>query len=354
MTVTRRWQPRPSDTFIPDLWPSDTFVPDLCTGITCTECTDSECPPRPSGDSDGQAMTSQPSEVQIIFDDALTDLNALVDHLLPVAPDEAGGFADRMMTAIGHVGATATDNICSPNAVRVRGNKGHLLRDHQQPTKVMNESTSGSFPAGFTPIASAPVVPVPASSSTSKRGPSLVNQTMDTLITTPDDSFDTSSTCSTNPIQNTPTRNRQSSKVDTPNVMDEATLKSNKCVPESPSQKVEREADEVAGHIAHRTYRLEKSSLSQLIDQFDNHAKNRAEKQRRLAVINPWLAAAEKKRQEAQQVQGSVQTKAAHTKEIFSTSPPRGVHTNTSYDSDSTDDDALADEFRSMVVSDLD
>ena len=88
MTVTRRWQPRPSDTFIPDLWPSDTFVPDLCTGITCTECTDSECPPRPSGDSDGQAMTSQPSEVQIIFDDALTDLKALVDHLLPVAPDD--------------------------------------------------------------------------------------------------------------------------------------------------------------------------------------------------------------------------------------------------------------------------
>ena len=72
MTVTRQWQPRPSDTFIPDLRPSDTFVPNLCTVII----TYSACSPRPSGDSDDQAMTSQPSEVQIIFDDALTDLNA--------------------------------------------------------------------------------------------------------------------------------------------------------------------------------------------------------------------------------------------------------------------------------------
>ena len=102
--------------------------------------------------------------------------------------------------------------------------------------------------------------------------------------------------------------------------------------------------------------------ISQLIDQFDNHAKNKAEKQRCLAasdaptaVNNPWLAVAEKRRQEAQQVQGSVQTKAAHAKEIeFSTPPFLGVYTNTNYDSDSTDDDALADEFRSMVVSDLD
>ena len=373
MTVKRQWQPRPSDTFVPNM------------GTTSTTCSDTIS--RPSGSIGGQAMP-QPSEIQIIFDDALTDLKALVDHLLPVASDEAGCFADQMMATIEQAGATPTDSISSPTTTSERGHESHLHCDHQQQTGVApqcsaskysglncctpehssyiyddddNDSTSSISSAGLKLIASVPVVPVPASSSTGNKGLSLVNQTMETLDITPNDSFDTSSTCLTEPIQNTPARNRQSSKVDTPNDIDGDKLRSNKSVPESPAQKAEREADEIAGHIAHRTYRLEKSSLSQLIDQFDNNARNKAEKQRRLAappfvVSNRRLAfVAEKKRQAAQQVQGSVQTEAVHAEEIeSSTSPPLGVSTNTSYDSDSTDDDALADEFRSMVVSDLD
>ena len=353
---------------------------------------------RPSGSSGGHAMTSQPSEIQIIFDDALTDLKALVDHLLPVASDEAGCFPDQMMAAIEQAGATATDNISSPTTTTTtseRGHESHLRCDHHQQQRgvspqcsaskysglncctpehssyiyddddneAMDDSTSSISSAGLKLVASVPVVPVPASSSTctSNKGPSLVNQTAETLDITPNDSVDTSSTCLTEPIQNTPARNRQSSKVDTPNEIDEDKLRPNKSVPESPTQRAEREADEVAGHIAHRTYRLEKSSLSQLIDQFDNNARNKADKQRRLAappfvVSNRRLAfVAEKKRQAAQQVQGSVQTEAVHAEETeSSTSPPLGVSTNTSYDSDSTDNDALADEFRSMVASDLD
>ena len=378
MTVTRRWQPRPSDT----------FVPNICAGSTYTDTIS-----RPSGSSGDQAMASQPSEVQIIFDDALTDLKAFVDHLLPDISDEARGFAGWMMAALDQVGTAATDIISSPTTSSERGHKSHqLVCDQQQQTvvspqcsapkysgpqcsaserssyiydddkKAMDDSTCGSSPSGLKLMASVPVVPVPASSSTSNKGPSVVNQTMVTLDTTPDDPFDTSSTCSTNPMQNTPTRNRQDFKVDTQNVIDEAKLKSNKSVPESPTRKAEREADEVAGHIAHRTYRLEKSSLSQLIDQFDNEAKNKAEKQRRLAappiaVNNRRLAfVAEKKRQETQRAQGLVQTKAVlYAEEIeFPTPPPLGVYTSTSYDSDSTGDDALANEFRSMVVSDLD
>ena len=376
MTVKRQWQPRPSDTFVPNMG--------------STACADTIS--RPSGSIGGQAMP-QPSEIQIIFDDALTDLKALVDHLLPVASDEAGCFPDQMMAAIEQAGATATDSISSPTTTSERGHESHLHCDHQhQQTGVspqcsatkysglhcctpenssyiyddddneaMDDSTSSISSAGLKLVASVPVVPIPASSSTSNKGLSLVNQTMETLDITPNDSFDTSSTCLTEPIQNTPARNRQSSKVDTPNDIDEDKLRSNKHVPESPTQKAEREADEVAGHIAHRTYRLEKSSLSQLIDQFDNNARNKAEKQRRLAappfvVSNRRLAfVAEKKRQAAQQVQGSVQTEAVHAEEIeSSTSLPHGVSTNTSYDSDSTDNDALADEFRSMVASDLD
>ena len=376
MTVKRQWQPRPSDTFVPNMGTNSS-----------TTCSDSIS--RPSDSIGGHAMPSQPSEIQIIFDDALTDLKALVDHLLPVASDEAGCFADQMMPTIEQAGTTPCDHTTTTSE---RGHESHPHCDHQQQTGVapqcsaskysglhccttehssyiyddddneaMDDSTSSVSSAGLKLVASVPVVPVPASSSTSNKGPSLVNQTTETLDITPNDSFDTSNTCLTEPIQNNPTRNRQSAKADTPNDIDENKLRSNKSEPESPTQKAEREADEVAGHIAHRTYRLEKSSLSQLIDQIDNNARNKAEKQRRLAappfvVSNRRLAfVAEKKRQAAQQVQGSVQTEAVHAEEIeSSTSPPLGVSTNTSYDSDSTDNDALADEFRSMVVSDLD
>ena len=374
MTVKRQWQPRPSDTFVPNMG--------------STACADTIS--RTSGSSGGQAMPSQPSEIQIIFDDALTDLKAFVDHLLPVASDEAGCFADQMMATIEQAGTTPTDSISSPTTTSERGHESHLYCDHQQQTGVapqcsaskysglncctpehssyiyddddneaMDDSTSSISSAGLKLVASVPVVPVPASSSTSNKGPSLVNQTMETLDITTNDSFDTSSTCLTEPIQNTPARNRQSSKTDTPNDIDKDKLRSNKSVPESPTQKAEREADEVAGHIAHRTYRLEKSSLSQLIDQFDNNARNQADKQRRLAappfvVSNRRLAfVAEKKRQAAQQVQ--TEAVHVHAEEIdSSTSPPLGVSTNTGYDSDSTDNDVLADDFRSMVVSDLD
>ena len=52
----------------------------------------------------------QPSEVQIILDDALTDLEALVDRYLP-GTSRDGGFAGRMMAALEQVGASATQSI---------------------------------------------------------------------------------------------------------------------------------------------------------------------------------------------------------------------------------------------------
>ena len=57
-----------------------------------------------------QQEQQPPSEVQIILDDALTDLEALVDRYLP-GTSRDGGFAGRMMAAIEQVGASATKSI---------------------------------------------------------------------------------------------------------------------------------------------------------------------------------------------------------------------------------------------------
>ena len=135
-------------------------------------------------------MTSQPSEIHVIFNDALTDLKALVDHLLPVASDEAGGFAGRMMAAIEQVGATATAKVnssttnsseSSPTASCKTGVASPQCSASEQSNlqccetsalqlcaseyssddnEVMDDSTYGSSSAGLTPVASVPRVVV--------------------------------------------------------------------------------------------------------------------------------------------------------------------------------------------------
>ena len=275
-------------------------------------------------------MTSQPSEVQTIFDDALTDLKALVDHLLPVASEEGVGFAGRMMAPIGQVGAKATKvdsppttssesspitscktgvaspqisasehsnlQCCEISALQCCASEYSSSFDGDS-NGAMDESTYSSSSAGLTPTASVPRVVVPATtSSTSNRCQStikLVDQTMDTLDITLDATLDTKESFDSFPTE------EESGKVEMKIVTDEAKLDSSKLLLESPTQKAEREADEAARSIAHRTYHLGKSSPSQLAQ------------------------------------------------------PGRGEPSYDS-DSDSNSDSTRMDEFRSMIASDLD
>ena len=85
----------------------------------------------------------QPSEVQIILDDALTDLEALVDHYLP-ATSKDGGFAGRLMAAIEQVGASASKSIGGDLAVPASNGSGDRA-DRNQPARARsNTNTSRS------------------------------------------------------------------------------------------------------------------------------------------------------------------------------------------------------------------
>jgi len=132
--------------------------------------------------------------------------------------------------------------------------------------EVEDDFTYGSSSVGLTPAASIPSVVQPANTPpTSSRRPSakkLVDQTIDTLNTTLDTTLDTMDTMES--FDSFP-EDEESGKVDMKIVIDEAKLKSNKPLPESPTRKAEREADEAARRIAQRTYMylLEKSSPSQ-------------------------------------------------------------------------------------------
>ena len=278
--------------------------------------------------SERVTMTSQPSEVQTIFNDALTDLKALVDHLLPVASEEGVGFAGRMTAPIGKVGEKATKvnsppatssesspitscktgvaspqfsasehsklQCCDISALQCCASEYSSSFDGDD-NEAMDESTYGSSSEGSTPTASVPRVVVPANtSSTSNRCQStikLVDQTMDTLATTLDNTLDTTESFDSFPVE------EESGKVEMKIGIDEAKLNSSKPLLESPTRKAEREADEAARSIAHRTYHLGKSSPSQPAQ------------------------------------------------------PGRG---EPSYDSDSDSDSTGMDEFRSMIASDLD
>ena len=244
--------------------------------------------------SERVTMTSQPSEVQTIFNDALTDLKALVDHLLPVASEEGVGFAGRMTAPIGKVGEKATKvnsplatssesspitscktgvaspqcsasehsnlQCCEISALQCCASEYSSSFDGDD-NEAMDESTYGSSSEGSTPTASVPRVVVPATtSSTSNRCQStikLVDQTMDTLDTILDTTLDATESFDSFPVE------EESGKVEMKIVIDEAKLKSSKPLLESPTRKAEREADEAARSIAHRTYHLGKSSPSQ-------------------------------------------------------------------------------------------
>lgn len=237
-------------------------------------------------------MTSQPSEVQTIFNDALTDLKALVDHLLPVASEEGVGFAGRVTAPIGQVGSKATKVNSPPATSSVSSlitsrktcfvSPQYSASEHSKlqcceisalqccaseysssfdgdSNEAMDEST---YTYDGSSSVSVPRVVVPATtSSTSNRCQStikLVDQTMDTLATTLDFTLDTTESFDSFPVE------EESGKVEMKIVIDEAKPKSSKPLLESLTRKAEREADEAARSIAHRTYHLGKSSPSQL------------------------------------------------------------------------------------------
>ena len=265
----------------------------------------------------------QPSEVQIILDDALTDLEALVDRYLP-GTSRDGGFAGRMMAAIEQVGASATQSIggvvepllVSPSPSRSpsgRGGQPVRSRSNASGSRASQYYSESSVEVSYdertddsaydthdtrscysSASASEELKPVTAvvvrnrDKSRSNNGAmgkdELMNQTIDTAANTTVDALDTSYFTQDDEAEEPATiptaAPSPSSKVVT-DVLDmsmdmdmDETAEIDRPLPESPRRRAEREADEAAERLAHRSYFSKRSSFDQLLDEgANNHHK---------------------------------------------------------------------------------
>ena len=270
-----------------------------------------------------QQQEQQPSEVQIILDDALTDLEALVDHYLP--PSKDGGLAGRMMAAIELAGASATKSIGgvvpavvvpSPSASPRRSSRGRQparsrsntsrsqysessvevsyydeptdesAYDTNEDTKSYCSSVSGGDEL-LKPVASVVVrkdksKSTNAGASGTKSKDELMNQTIETAANTTVDALDTSYFSQEEEEEEEepatiPTA-APSGKVETADLaMEDDTAAIDGPLPESPRRKAEREADEAAERLAHRSYFSKMSSFDQLLDERSNSNNDKAD-----------------------------------------------------------------------------
>lgn len=266
-----------------------------------------------------QQQEQQPSEVQIILDDALTDLEALVDHYLP--PSKDGGLAGRMMAAIELAGASATKSIGgvvpaavvpSPSASPRRSSRGRQparsrsntsrsqysessvevsyydeptdesAYDTNEDTKSYCSSVSGGDEL-LKPVASVVVrkdksTSTNAGASGTKSKDELMNQTIETAANTTVDALDTSYFSQEEEEPATIPTAAPSGKVETADLaMEDEAAEIDGPLPESPRRKAEREADEAAERLAHRSYFSKMSSFDQLLDERSNSNNDKAD-----------------------------------------------------------------------------
>ena len=266
----------------------------------------------------------QPSEVQIILDDALTDLEALVDHYLPATSKDGGGFAGRIMAALEQVGASATKSIGGDMAAPESGGSGDRA-DRNQPARARSNtntsrsqysessveisydertydseydtndtrsyySSANTSAAELKPVAAVVVRGKDKSKASGanlkKSQDELMNQTIDTAVNTTVDALDTSYLTLEDDEEEEPAAISTaappaSNKVETDDLDMGETAAIDKPLPESesPRRKAEREADEAAERLAHRSYFSKKSSFDQLLEETSsNKGETKTEK----------------------------------------------------------------------------
>ena len=321
-------------------------------------------------------MTSQPSEVQTILNDALTgasDLKALlVGQCLPSAED--GSLTDRMMAGASAMSAMVkkTTGKCrdgSPSAVPAATSSFDASYEgdedgegfsasydsHSYTTDSKSYSSGESHGDGDTDSATNGLEPVvPAESKPNDAAPAkdkdekvLVNQTLDTVNTT-GTALDTSYFTQGEPTTTT-TEER--------NLHEEEEAEAEaQPFPESPRCKAERDLDETAQLLAHKSYHSQRSSFEDLFDKgpmTQDKPKLPPPQKESPAESEDDMAGVERRREEQRMEdrQRLAYNKAqVQRQRHLSGSNADGV-VSASYDSD---DDSFAEELLHMVATDLD